>query len=144
MMLLRNATGRPAHWLSWPHLLQFLIPGKEISRVGFEVLTAVVMKNTIFWDITPCSPLKVNQHFGGTYSLQLQGRRISLARNQRGSGWQAKPASTLVSCSAYSSTLKMEVICYSETSVDFQRTTQRYIQKIGLFKYHVVLNIRFN
>jgi hypothetical protein len=28
--------------------------------VGFEVLTAVVMKSSIFWDITPCSPLKVN------------------------------------------------------------------------------------
>jgi hypothetical protein len=27
--------------------------------VGFEVLTAVVMKSTI-WDITPCSPLSVN------------------------------------------------------------------------------------
>jgi hypothetical protein len=25
--------------------------------VGFEVLTAVVMKSTIFWDVTPCSPL---------------------------------------------------------------------------------------
>jgi hypothetical protein len=28
---------------------------------------------------------------------------------------------------AYSSTLKMEVTCSSETSVDFQRTTRRYI-----------------
>jgi hypothetical protein len=28
---------------------------------GFEVLTPVVMKNNIFWDITPCSPLKVNR-----------------------------------------------------------------------------------
>jgi hypothetical protein len=27
--------------------------------VGFEVLTTVVMKSDIFWDITPCSPLKV-------------------------------------------------------------------------------------
>jgi hypothetical protein len=27
--------------------------------VGFEVITAVVMKCPIFWDITPCSPLKV-------------------------------------------------------------------------------------
>jgi hypothetical protein len=34
---------------------------------------------------------------------------------------------TLVSCLAYSSTLKMEVTCFSETSVDFQRTTQLYI-----------------
>jgi hypothetical protein len=29
------------------------------SDVGFEVLTAVVMKSSVFWDITPCSPLKV-------------------------------------------------------------------------------------
>jgi hypothetical protein len=37
------------------------------------------------------------------------------------------PAFRLVSCSAYSSTLKIEVICSSETSVDFQRTTWCYI-----------------
>jgi hypothetical protein len=28
--------------------------------VGFEVLTDVVMKSSIFWDITPCGSLKVN------------------------------------------------------------------------------------
>jgi hypothetical protein len=36
---------------------------------------------------------------------------------------------TLVSCLAYSSTLTMEAICSSETSVDFQRTARRYISK---------------
>jgi hypothetical protein len=50
--------------------------------VGFEVFTALVMKSTIFWDITPCNPLKVNRRFGGTYCLHLQGRKISRARNQ--------------------------------------------------------------
>jgi hypothetical protein len=35
-------------------------------------------------------------------------------------------ALTLVSCSAYSLTLKMEAICSSETSVEFQRSTQCY------------------
>jgi hypothetical protein len=30
-----------------------------VTYVGFEVLTAVVMKNTVFWDITPCSRMKV-------------------------------------------------------------------------------------
>jgi hypothetical protein len=30
-----------------------------LDRVGFEVLKAVVMKSTIFWNITPCSPLSV-------------------------------------------------------------------------------------
>jgi hypothetical protein len=48
--------------------------------VGFEVLTPVVMKNSIFWDITPCSLLKVNRLFGGIYRHHLQGRRISQAR----------------------------------------------------------------
>jgi hypothetical protein len=28
------------------------------QQVGFEVLTAVVMKSSTFWDITQCSPLK--------------------------------------------------------------------------------------
>jgi hypothetical protein len=49
---------------------------------GAEVLTAAVMKSSIFWAITPCSPLKVNRRLGGTYRLHLQGRRINKARNQ--------------------------------------------------------------
>jgi hypothetical protein len=34
------------------------------------------MNSTIFWDITPFSPLKVNGRFGGTYRLHLQGSRM--------------------------------------------------------------------
>jgi hypothetical protein len=37
--------------------------------VGFEILTAVVMKSTISWDITPCCPLKFNRRFGVAYRL---------------------------------------------------------------------------
>jgi hypothetical protein len=37
------------------------------------------MKSSIFWDITPCSPLKVNWRFGGTCRLHPQGRIISRA-----------------------------------------------------------------
>jgi hypothetical protein len=33
--------------------------------VGFEVLTAPVMKTPIFCDIIPCSPVKVDRRFGG-------------------------------------------------------------------------------
>jgi hypothetical protein len=57
-------------------------------NLGFEVLTAVVMKSSIFWDIKPCSPLKFNRRFGGTYRLHLQGQKISRARNQRESRLQ--------------------------------------------------------
>jgi hypothetical protein len=52
----------------------------SIYYVGFEVLTAVIMKSAIFWDITPCSPLSVNRCFRGTSRLHLRGREISWAR----------------------------------------------------------------
>jgi hypothetical protein len=37
-------------------------------------------------------------------------------------------------CSSYFSTLKLEAICSSETSVDSQRTTRRYIPEDGTLK----------
>jgi hypothetical protein len=66
--------------------------------VGSEVLTAVVMKSSIFWDTTPCSPLKANWRFGATCRLHLQGRKISRAKRP---AWNR--------------------------SADFQQTTRRYI-----------------
>jgi hypothetical protein len=74
------------------------------------------MKGIIFCDITPFNPLKVNTCFRGTYLLHLQGRRTN-----------AKTDVKQVSCSAYSSTLKLEAIYSSEMSVDFQRITRSYI-----------------
>jgi hypothetical protein len=66
--------------------------------VGFEVLTAVVTKSTIFWDITPCSSLTVNRRFEGTHRLHLHGWKISREKNQRESRWLClAPAFTLVS-----------------------------------------------
>jgi hypothetical protein len=38
-------------------------PERIKEYIGFEVLTAVVMKRHIFWDITPCTPFKVNRGF---------------------------------------------------------------------------------
>jgi hypothetical protein len=29
--------------------------------IGFEVLTAVVLKNSVLWDISPCSPFKITE-----------------------------------------------------------------------------------
>jgi hypothetical protein len=44
-------------------------------RIEIEVLSAVVMKSNIFWDITPCSPLKINQCLGGSHCFYFQGKR---------------------------------------------------------------------
>jgi hypothetical protein len=79
--------------------------------------------STVFWDIMPYSPLKARR-FGGTYRLHFQGRRTSRARCQ--CELRLPRAFTLVSCTAYS-IMKMEVICSSETSVDFWRATRRSI-----------------
>jgi hypothetical protein len=38
------------------------------------------MKSTIFWNITPCSPLSVNRRFGGEYPPHLQGRRNKFSK----------------------------------------------------------------
>jgi hypothetical protein len=48
------------------------------------------MKSTVFWEIMLCSLLSVIQCFGETCRLRLQGRRISRARNQCESRWQAE------------------------------------------------------
>jgi hypothetical protein len=51
------------------------------------------MKNSIFRDITPCSPLKVNRRFGGTCRLHLHGRRINQERNKHEAGSEESKAS---------------------------------------------------
>jgi hypothetical protein len=59
--------------------------------IGFEVLTALVVKSSIMRDITPCSPVEVSRHS-------------------------------------------------SETSVDFHRSTQRYMPEDGalhVYCYHI-------
>jgi hypothetical protein len=64
----------------------------------FEVLTAIVMKCSVFWDITPCSPLKVNWRFGEACHLHIQDR-------SRGIYWHAGFLLSLFF------TPKMEEIC---------------------------------
>jgi hypothetical protein len=62
---------------------------RNVEREEFCIKNGIILQSSIFWNITPCSPLDVNRRFGGTYHLHPQGRRISQARNQRESMWQA-------------------------------------------------------
>jgi hypothetical protein len=74
------------------------------------------MKNAVFWDVGPCRSC-LNRRFGGTYRLHLQSRKIRRA---------AHVGSSL----ADFSTLKMEAIHSSETSVQ-TRSTRRHIPEDG-------------
>jgi hypothetical protein len=81
------------------------------------------MKSSIF-----CSLLKVNRCFGGKCRLHIQGRRISLARNQALVSTHFK----LVSCLAYYSTLNMKATFSSEMSVTFNSLQGVISQKTEL------------
>jgi hypothetical protein len=43
----------------------------EVACIRLEspLKSEVVMKNPVYWHVTPCSPLKVNRRFGGSRSL---------------------------------------------------------------------------
>jgi hypothetical protein len=107
------------------------------------VLLTTKLKSSIFWDITPCSPLKINHCSGRTYHRHLQGRRISRAINQHENRCLCSPpAFMLVSCSAYSLTLKMEVICSSKTLVEFQQNIPHYIPEDSTLHNHRCENLK--
>jgi hypothetical protein len=80
----------------------------------YEVLTSVLIKGSIFCDLTPSSPTKVNRCFGGTYRIHLRSRRITAWR------WQQAEC-----------TLKMDATYSSEITVDFYPTTRRLIPEAG-------------
>jgi hypothetical protein len=104
------------------HILKKYFAGilKKDSRsfhVGFEVLRAGVMQNSIFWDLTPYSPFTIKGRFRGICRNCLQSRRISAARIHHESGTEKRFF------------FDPEDGCYvpSETSVEFKWTTRHYI-----------------
>jgi hypothetical protein len=71
------------------------------------------MKNSVFWDITLCSPLKVSWHFGGTSSGSKQS-----------SAWYLLHAGFLLGL-FFDPEDGGDM--FLRTLVDYQRTTQHYI-----------------
>jgi hypothetical protein len=59
-----------------------LMSGK-LCIISCITLKCSVLKSTNFWDVKVCSPGDVNQHFGGTCCLHLQGQSVGQARNQQ-------------------------------------------------------------
>jgi hypothetical protein len=79
------------------------------NSVGFQVFTAVIIKSSIFWNVTSCSPVSQST-FRRNISPSPHGLRVSQARSKQ---------------QADSSTLQMEVMCSSETMVDYTALYRR-------------------
>jgi hypothetical protein len=73
-----------------------------MENVRFQVLTAVSMKMTAFWNIVQCSLIEVNGRFRRSHCLHPLSNEWYIV-------------------------LIMEAVCSSETSVYFKETTRRYI-----------------
>jgi hypothetical protein len=75
----------------------------------------VAVQSVISWDVTLCSPVESHLHFGGKYSLHLQGRQLT-------------------ACSAYSLIWKVEAVCSSEMSVNFYQTAWCHIPEDNILE----------
>jgi hypothetical protein len=74
------------------------------------------MRISVFFDVAPCSLLKVNRWFRGTCRLRIQGSILSQRRNQHEVASKKRCACCLP-----------ESRISSETSVTFMPTTRRYV-----------------
>jgi hypothetical protein len=79
-------------------------------------------KGRVFCNVVPRSLAQVYQRFAATLCLYLHGRRVSSEQEE-------EEPDLLFSCLAYFSTLKMEAVCFYETSVNSYGTTRRHIQE---------------
>jgi hypothetical protein len=82
--------------------------------------------------VTPCITVEAHRCFGGTYCPHLHCRRVSQASNHAEADMNQSLG--LVTCLAYSSTLKMEAVCCSETSVNFCWTSWCHITEYSTLK----------
>jgi hypothetical protein len=82
------------------HLSNRIIQDFKSDKLLFQFLKTMTTKCSVFWDITPLSPVKINVLvcFGGTYQLHFQD------------------CNAAVSCLVYFSTFKLKSI-----------STRRYI-----------------
>jgi hypothetical protein len=81
------------HHTKGPHVRWFAWNSVPYSLHG-NIQTSMFTKSSIFRDLMPYSPLKVNRHFRGTQCLHIHGWRISWARYQHESRWLAEPNPT--------------------------------------------------
>jgi hypothetical protein len=92
---------------------------RHISIVGYEVLTAVAMKSSVFWNITPCIRWK-SVTFRRNILPPSSGSKNTPSQEEL---WRSK----LVSFLGLASALKMEALYSSEISIDLYWTTWHYI-----------------
>jgi hypothetical protein len=78
-MKLNGSSSRSANPVFGPYSKRFQTSSEPSKHI-------IMLKISVFWDITLCSPVKVNQSSGVTCRLDLKGWRVIQARNQHQAG----------------------------------------------------------
>jgi hypothetical protein len=112
---------------------------EPVGSVGCEILMPMVMKSSVFWDITPCRSLKVNRRSGEHVASVLS---VVESAKQETSMKQIANRALITACLACPLTLK-ETVCAPKASVDIQHTPRFYIRegRTLLCVYFELLNI---
>jgi hypothetical protein len=95
------------------------------SSLSLILLWSERSEHTINWIIFSLSPWETLRYETSTEILSV----YSTGQNSYAGHSERNQSLVPASCFAYSSTLKKEVICSAETSVDFQGTTLNYIRE---------------
>jgi hypothetical protein len=66
-----------------------------VKSVGFEVLTAVSTKMSVFWVVAPCSLVEVYQRFRGPCGLHYRPDELHGATTQKTTIFDSKPVQKL-------------------------------------------------
>jgi hypothetical protein len=92
--------------------------GHQVTNIKVEFLLDLKFsqqwsKNFVFWNITPCSLMKVSRLFGGTHPSPSSRSKINQARNQH---------------EADSKQSNVKAMYSSETSVEFHRVMSQTLE----------------
>jgi hypothetical protein len=92
-----------------------------LLRLKVSVFREIRSKIYIFWDITPCTRVKIKWSLGGTFCFHLQGRITSQKVTSK------KEVASNASCWVVVWLRPCKWRCSSKTSFDLQWSTRHYI-----------------
>jgi hypothetical protein len=129
-----------------PHMPESVLPVRAVISVF--ILLALrdkfMQSSSVFWDITPCSPLKVIWRFGGTYRRHIQDRRISHTRNQHEAGGNlcSFPLKLQLTFNGLHGIMSQKIELFITTAVRTSDPTRHYVPEDRTLHNHSCENLR--
>jgi hypothetical protein len=107
------------------HTLKLCIVRMSFKFVCFEFVTMVVMKSFVFWNITPCSVLKVNWRLGWSNLLSFQAWKIIQERiYHKARSKKRVPPKSLLTFTGPQAVISIEILIFKMISPIYSDISQ--------------------